>query len=187
MKILTIFTVALLGFNISNEKAWAAPHELPLNSSRSQIDISVRSQVINTSGSLTDYTGSFLYDPNDLKNSRLEINADASKVSFGALPFDQMILLTGLIRSIPNPDISFVSDSIERSSPNRLLIRGTASAGNNKESVAIPFEVSELTQNLAILKGSYSRAGLIGNKRNPQSRLFGIVTSRSIFKLVFQR
>lgn len=168
-------------------KGFSTPVELKLDASASRVDFSVTSQMINTSGSIADYSGVFLYDPENVENSKLEFTADASSASFGQLPFDQMILMTGLMKSIQNPEVSFVSNSIKQISKNKIIVAGTAYAGRKGEAVSIPLELSEMSLTNAIMKGSYQRSGLIGSKNNPQSKLFGTINCRSLFKFVFKR
>lgn len=165
--------------------SFGSPVTLRLDKQSSKVDFSFSSQLINTTGRFTDYDGVLVLDPESISNSKLELSADASGVSFGSLPIDQMFLVNSLIKSMPSSKVHFESNSFEQQSEGSFVVRGVASAGKNHDPVTLPITIIKSGSGKKV-SGTFVRSGPIGNSKNVLSGMFGNAVCRGEFSLLFK-
>lgn len=154
--------------------------------SGSSISFTFESQIISTRGSLKTLSGSLDLNEDSLAPLRMILKAKPSDIAFEKLPFEQMLLVTGLLKSINVPEVQFVSDKMERLEGSRFIVSGITDSGRKPESVTFPVDFSKLSRRESIVVGSLYHQGKIGRKNDPRTSILGEASSKASFRLIFR-
>jgi hypothetical protein len=177
-----VFLTSLLLSLILAKTALASPIVLNLNQQKSKGIIKINSTILNTTASIKNLEGKLtLLDP---KNMEVFISASGNDIELQQLPFDQMLLLSGLIKTVMQNKATFQSTSIDKNGT-EYIINGIATAGKNRNKVTIPAIITK-SNNTTIFNVNYSRNGVIGGDDNQIGQMFGEVKTNSKLSLVFE-
>ncbi len=182
----SLICLALICLSVT--PAWSGELKLLLDKQRSHISFKARSQVTEASGRFVDYAGRLLRPSSGWANSRFDLKMNVSQVEFGAVPLEKLFLMQSLIKAIPDPLFSFVSEQVTLTSPLKLQISGIIRNGSHQHRVNVSAQILETTSLLTHLRGDLSghgasEVGLMGEPNMPSMNYSG----RIYFDLVFRQ
>ena len=109
-----------------------------LDSSRSSIQVGLRSQLVQVDGTFNDYSGLLLVDPTDFAKSRLRVQFDLSKAKLNARANGAAYPVDGLLQGMRVSKGVFQSTRIVDKGNSRYLVSGTFTRGAQQRNVSVP-------------------------------------------------
>jgi polyisoprenoid-binding protein YceI len=161
----------------------ALPNQLKLDNESSSARVELSSLVVSTHATLKRIAGLLTITGDSPEDFEFSVSARGDDVALGALPFDKMILVSGLLRTVANKEVSFRSTDISKNGAN-YLVKGVSISGNNKNEVTIPAQI-KFEKNRRIINATYNHSGFVGGNNNELGKMFGKVQSTSKLNLVF--
>jgi len=124
-----------------------------IDASRSRIAFSVEQVGKIASGRIAGWTGSIVFDPQDLANARIDIRMDMRTAGTGIRDVDDLMLGPGFLDAQRQPEARFVSTSVLSRGGERYEARGKLTLREVTRDVTLPFTL-RLRGNQATALGS---------------------------------
>lgn len=179
----TFIFILLCGVSRS---AFAQAIDQSLDSSHSRISFDADSQIANASGEFNDYSGRLVLSALGLNRSKIGFKVNIAGVTFNSAPFEKLLLLQGLVNSIPDSVYQFTSESVSLSGGQLLQVDGTVRNSSNQRKVSFVAQVLENSAKITRLKGSWSGKGHTEVEFGGQSDLPLQYSGKVYFDLVFK-
>lgn len=133
--------LAVLASALSASVAFAADR-YELDPAHTLIGFSVRHLVINNvKGRFTDFSGTILYDENDIAHSSVSLNIKAASINTGVDKRDDDLRSANFLDVAKYPEITFRSARIEKRGDGYAALGHLTMHGVSKE-VALPFTIN---------------------------------------------
>ena len=137
MKTLLAFLIGLL----LATAAFAAPETYAIDPTHSSMTFTVRHMVIsNVKGRFTDFSGTLIYDEQDITKSSVEIIIKAASINTDVKQRDDHLRSADFFDVAKYPEITFKSTRIEKKGESQVAI-GTLTMHGVSREVAIAFKI----------------------------------------------
>lgn len=159
------------------------PHQLKLDNQNSSARLELSSALVSTDATLKRISGLLTITGDKPEDFEFTVSAKGDDVALGALPFDKMILVSGLLRGVANKEVSFQSTDISKNGQS-YLVKGFSISGNNRNEVSIPAQI-KFEKNRRIINATFKHSGFVGGNNNEFGKMFGKIQANSKLNLVF--
>ncbi len=109
-------------------------------------------------GRIGSWTGTIVFDPENLAAARIDIRMDMRSATTGARDVDDMLLGKDFLDTARSPEARFTSDSVTRGSGDNYQARGKLTIRDVTRDVTLPFT-------LRLENGQATARGNLGVKR----------------------
>jgi len=131
-----IAVVFFLGFMVS--PLHAAVRSWEIDKDHSNFYFSVNHIYAKVHGRFTDFKGIFLFDPDDLKDSKVSFEIKANSIDTGISKRDRHVLSDEFLDASKYPLITFTSNSITKAGGNIYNLNGTLTIKDVTSDVVLP-------------------------------------------------
>ena len=131
-----IAVVFFLGFMVS--PLHAAVRSWEIDKDHSNFYFSVNHIYAKVHGRFTDFKGIFLFDPDDLKDSKVSFEIKANSIDTGISKRDRHVLSDEFLDASKCPLITFTSNSITKAGGNIYNLNGTLTIKDVTSDVVLP-------------------------------------------------
>ena len=121
-----------------------------LNSSSAAVTFAINNMGVAVDGSLSNPSGTVIFDPNDLAGSSINTSVKVSTIDTGIELRDKDLKKEEYFDATKYPNISFVSSSISKSGSG-YQAKGTLSIKGKSKEITIPFVVED-----EVFKGQFN-------------------------------
>ena len=123
-KLFILYTVAVIFFAFVTPSLHAAVIPWDLDKDHTNFYFSVDHIYANVRGRFTDFTGTFLFDPDNLKDSKISFEIKVNSIDTGVSKRDRHLLSVDFFDAAKYPLMSFSSKSITKSGDNTFNVEG---------------------------------------------------------------
>jgi polyisoprenoid-binding protein YceI len=136
---LRILLILLLSLSLG-APAWAGPADpWTIDAAKSRIAFSVEQVGKIAAGRIGGWTGTIVFDPQDLPNARIDIRMDMRTAATGAKDVDDMMLGPNFLDAQRQPEARFVSSSVVSRGGEAYEARGKLTIRDVARDVVLPF------------------------------------------------
>jgi hypothetical protein len=181
MKLSTRVIIFLLGILFCTAPSY--PNVKELNQKSSNAIFKLQSPFIPIEGAFTKISGAVETLPKEHIPHLIRLTIDLTGTKVGSSTPQTQQLFSQLLASLPSRNLTFISTSITKSSPSRLLVKGRLKEGLKEHSVSLPVDIVTLTSERAHFKGQIE-----GTPEFMQSTgaFLGTTVGSASFSLVFE-
>jgi len=181
MKLRTNVLVFLLGVLFCAAPSYPSVKEL--NQKSSSAIFKLQSPFIPIEGAFTQISGAIETLPKEHIPHLVRLTIDLNGTKVGSPTPQTQQLFAHLLASLPAKKLTFISTSITKSSPSRLLVKGRIKEGLKEHSVSFPVDIVTLTSKRAHFKGQIEGTPEFMQSAGP---LLASTVGSASFSLVFE-
>lgn len=113
-----------------------------LDKSHTSVNFSIKHIFSAVTGKFKDFDGEALFDPNNLKGSKIEFSASIKSVDTDNSKRDRHLQSKDFFNAKDYPKMSFISTKFEKKSDKDFLIHGKLTIKNKTKDIILPMKIT---------------------------------------------
>lgn len=146
--LIVVILIGLIGSPLSAEV-----HSWEIDKEHTNFYFSVDHIYAKVQGRFTDYKGTFLFDPDNLKGSEISFEIKVKSLDTGISKRDRHVLSKDFLNGSKYPLITFASNSISQEGQNTYMVNGTLTIKGVSSELILPLTYEGMKDH-PFLKGS---------------------------------
>ena len=139
MKTIARLSAVILMVVIFSTQATAAAPKWELDPAHSGIYFGINHIYSTVRGYFEDFNGTVMFSPDDLADSRFDVEVDVKSINTGNSKRDGHLTSADFFDSKKFPTMRFKSTAVNHVKDNQYLVEGTMTVKDVSESVSVPF------------------------------------------------
>ncbi|HEX9730982.1 MAG TPA: YceI family protein [Thermoanaerobaculia bacterium] len=140
-RILSILSFALAASLLLAPLAWAEPTTWEVDPAHSSVGFSVRHFLTPVPGTFNEFSGTAVYDPDNVAASSVELTVQAASIDTKNDDRDKHLRSADFFNVAEHPTLSFKSDSVKAAGEGELHVTGKFSLHGVTKEITVPVEV----------------------------------------------
>jgi polyisoprenoid-binding protein YceI len=148
-----LFLAVVFSLGLIASPLHAAVRSWEIDKEHTNFYISVDHVYAKVHGRFTDFKGTFLFDPDDLKDSKISFEIKANSIDTGISKRDRHVLSADFLDAAKYPLITFTSNSITKAEGNIYNVNGTLTIKDVSSELVLPLKFEGMKEH-PLLKGT---------------------------------